>query len=288
MEVNTMALEDLTGKRFGKLTVIKYDGTDKYKRRKWLCKCDCGNYTVLQTGTLNSGHTKSCGCLNNGNDLTGRRFGNLVAIKHIKRKNNSRLWLCKCDCGNEVTCYQHNLLRGTSTSCGCLKSYYARKTRNCHGESTTILYKKWSTMKTRCFNKNNPTYKDYGGRGIKICKEWLDFWTFREWAYNNGYKEGLTIERKDVNGDYCPENCCWITKEEQANNKRNNSFIEYGGKKQTVSQWSRELGVGKCTISYRLKAGWSPEECLFGKKENVSNCRPRMEIPDYLRCKNEQ
>lgn len=134
------------------------------------------------------------------------------------------------------------------------------------------ILQKWSSIKTRCYNKNTPCYKNYGGRGIKMCDEWLDFWNFREWAYKNGYSEGLTLERIDVNGNYEPSNCKWIPMEEQAINKRNNSFIEYGGKKQTISQWSKELGVGKEVLSYRYRAGWTPEECLLGKKlpENIN------------------
>ena len=116
-----------------------------------------------------------------------------------------------------------------------------------------------------------------------MCDEWLDFWNFREWAYKNGYSEGLTLERIDVNGNYEPSNCKWIPMEEQAINKRNNSFIEYGGKRQTISKWSKELGVGKEVLSYRYRAGWAPEECLFGKKTAGKHQLPRKEIPEYLK-----
>lgn len=283
MEVGHMANQDLLGKKFGRLTVISYDGNDKYQHRLWKCQCECGNYVTVSTARLNSGHTKSCGCISRANDLTGKQFGNLTVIKKIGKKNRSNIWLCRCKCGNEVECYQNNLERGTSTSCGCLRSYYAKQNRNCHGESRTILYKKWSSIKSRCYNPNAKGYENYGGRGIKMCGEWLKFWNFREWSYTNGYKDGLTIERKDVDGDYCPENCEWITSLEQQSNKRVNTFIEYGGKKQTAAQWARELGIGKDTITYRVRVGWTAEECLFGKEKNVSNCRPRMEIPDYLR-----
>lgn len=278
-----MANQDLTGKRYGKLVVVRLSGKDKYGHKLWECKCDCGNTTFLDSSRLNRGHTKSCGCVGKGKNLVGMRFGKLTVIEKVGRVNHANLWHCKCDCGNEVDCYQQNLERGSSTSCGCLRSYYAKKSRNCHGESTSILYKKWTSIKTRCYNPKSHNYKDYGGRGITMCDEWLDFWSFREWSYTNGYKDGLSIERKDVNGNYCPENCEWITLDEQQSNKRTNTFIEYGGKKQTAAQWARELGIGKDTITYRVRAGWTPEECLFGKEKNVSNCRPRMEIPEYLR-----
>lgn len=278
-----MAIKNLVGEKFGKLTVLEYYGKNEKGYHLWKCKCDCGNYAIVNNKSIKNGHTKSCGCIHRAKDLTGKKFGNLTVVKKVERKNRSNQWLCKCDCGKEVVCYQYNLERGTSTSCGCLRSYYAKKTRSCHGESTGKFYKKWSSIKTRCYNKNTPCYKNYGGRGIKMCDEWLDFWNFREWAYKNGYSEGLTLERIDVNGNYEPSNCKWIPMEEQAINKRNNSFIEYGGKKQTISQWSKELGVGKEVLSYRYRAGWTPEECLFGKKTAGKHQLPRKEIPEYLK-----
>lgn len=278
-----MAIKNLVGEKLGKLTVLEYYGKNEKGYHLWKCKCDCGNYAIVNNKSIKNGHTKSCGCIHRAKDLTGKKFGNLTVVKKVERKNRSNQWLCKCDCGKEVVCYQYNLERGTSTSCGCLRSYYAKKTRSCHGESTGKLYKKWSSIKTRCYNKNTPCYKNYGGRGIKMCDEWLDFWNFREWAYKNGYSEGLTLERIDVNGNYEPSNCKWIPMEEQAINKRNNSFIEYGGKRQTISQWSKELGVGKEVLSYRYRAGWAPEECLFGKKTAGKHQLPRKEIPEYLK-----
>lgn len=281
-----MTMKDLTGKRIGILTVLEYSGKNSNGYHTWKCQCDCGNIITRTGKSLKRGGNASCGCLHKAKDLTGMDFGNLTVLKKIGRKNGNNLWLCKCKCGNEVECYQYNLERGTSTSCGCLRSFYAKKTRKCHGESTGTLYKKWGSIKTRCYNKNTPSYKNYGGRGIKMCDEWLEFWNFREWAYKNGYSEELTLERIDVNGNYSPENCKWIPMEEQANNKRNSCFIEYGGKKQTLSQWSRELGVGKEVLSYRYHAGWSPEECLFGKATKGNHQLPRIEIPEYL--KNDQ
>lgn len=280
-----MAIKDLSGEKFGMLTVLEYAGKSEKGYHSWKCKCDCGKIVVKSGKGLRNGHITSCGCRHKAKDLTGMVFGNLKVVKIVGKKNRNTLWLCRCECGKYVECYQYNIERGTSTSCGCLRSYYAKKTRSCHGESTGKFYKKWSSIKSRCYNKNTPSYKNYGGRGIKMCDEWLDFWSFREWAYLNGYSEGLTLERIDVNGNYEPSNCKWIPMEEQANNKRNNSFIEYGGKKQTLSQWSKELGVGKEVLSYRYRAGWTPEECLFGKESVGKHQLPRMSIPEYLKSK---
>ena len=120
-----MVNQDLIGQKFGKLTVESSAGTNKWKHRLWECKCDCGNIVIVDTSRLRNGHTKSCGCLHpKAEDLTGKRFGKLTVVKKIGRKNRSNYWQCHCDCGNDVNCYQYNLMRGTSTSCGCLRSYY--------------------------------------------------------------------------------------------------------------------------------------------------------------------
>ena len=107
-------------------------------------------------------------------------------------------------------------------------------------------------MKDRCLNEKDVSYKNYGGRGIKLCNEWMDFETFQKWALANGYSDKLTIDRIDVNGNYCPENCRWATWKEQANNKRNNHFIEFDGRRQTLSQWAKEIGIDCTSLLERL------------------------------------
>ena len=114
------------------------------------------------------------------------------------------------------------------------------------------MYHAWSTMKQRCNNPNDKNYHNYGGRGIKVCNEWLkDFSNFYNWAISNGYQEGLSIERKDVNGDYCPENCCWITMKEQQSNKRDSKKFEYDGKNLTLLEWSKLLNISPDTLASR-------------------------------------
>ena len=129
-------------------------------------------------------------------------------------------------------------------------------------------YSHWVNMKTRCLNKNNVKYKSYGGRGITICTEWLKFENFHYWAINNGFKKELTLERIDVNGNYCPENCTWITMEQQAKNKRNSKIITYNGLTMNVAEWSRYLGLGKETVRERLKKGWNIQDALSPKKRS--------------------
>lgn len=135
-----------------------------------------------------------------------------------------------------------------------------------HGKRHTRLYSILDKIKQRCYNKNHTAYKNYGGRGVKVCNEWLnDFMTFYDWSMNHGYKDTLTIDRIDVNGNYEPDNCRWVDRKTQANNRRNNVYLTYNGKTQTMKEWSRELGVKYKTIFYRHKQKWTDKECLFGK-----------------------
>jgi hypothetical protein len=139
--------------------------------------------------------------------------------------------------------------------------------RKRHGYSQTKLYKKWKYMKKRCNNPNDKRYKHYGGKGIKVCEEWAnDFMVFREWAYQNGYEEGLTIERKDNNLGYSPDNCRWITMAEQAKNTSQNIFITRNGETKILSDWCRELGLNVRTIMWRYEQGISGEELFAPKK----------------------
>lgn len=137
-----------------------------------------------------------------------------------------------------------------------------------HGKRYTRLYNILDKIKQRCYNKNNTSYENYGGRGIKICEEWLnDFDVFYNWAYENGYDDTLTIDRIDNNKSYSPDNCRWVDRKTQANNKRNNVYLTYNGKTQTIAQWAEELSIPRTRIYNRHHWKWSDKECLFGKEE---------------------
>lgn len=193
-------------------------------------------------------------------DLSGQKFGRLVAIERVeKNKRNNARWLCRCDCGKSVVVDGGNLTRGHTMSCGCLRA----ENRVKHGLCGTRLCNIWYKIKSRCSDPNNDVYHHYGGRGITICEEWRnDFRTFYEWAMKNGYADNLTIDRIDVNGNYCPENCRWVEFKEQMNNTRRNRFLTFKGETKTVAQWSEELSIKPATLYTRLNKGWSVEKTL--------------------------
>lgn len=213
-------------------------------------------------------------------DLTGQRYGRLVVLERVANKtyngkNKSRTqWLCQCDCGNQVTVTGNSLRIGVTKSCGCLmheKAVECGKKRKTHGMTHTRLYDIWRGMKKRCNDTNNAAYQNYGGRGIKICEDWNnDFVKFKDWAVQNGYADQLTIERRDVNKGYSPENCCWIPKAEQGKNKRTtNRMIDCMGNERYVIDETRNRNMPVSRIQDRLRRGWSEEIAL--SKPKITN-----------------
>lgn len=199
-------------------------------------------------------------------DLTNKRFGALVAIKTTSRnKRGERIWMCKCDCGKTTYVIAGSLASGNTKSCGCVGSRKIRQRNYRHGMAKTRIYNIWLRMRQRCSDDKCLEYNLYGGRGITVCNEWMDFEQFHNWAISNGYKENLTIDRIDVNGNYEADNCRWATRLQQANNKSTNHVIEYNGESKTLAEWSRETGIGSSLIRWRLKQGWDLKD-VFTKK----------------------
>ena len=203
-------------------------------------------------------------------NLIGQKFNRLLVIGDAERYispsgHRMKQWLCRCDCGKEIAVTTNHLRSGHTKSCGC----YAKEVsiqnglKKKHGLTKTRIHRIWTQMKTRCFNPKDEHYKDYGGRGITICDEWLNnLQAFHDWAIANGYSDELTIDRIDVNGNYEPSNCRWITTKEQNFNKRNTVFVTYKGETKTLAEWSSETGINYQTLFYRYKAGKTPDEIL--------------------------
>lgn len=184
-------------------------------------------------------------------DRTGERFGRVVVLERAENsKHGKSRQRCKCDCGKIFVTDTQNLVNDDCQSCGCLRKELLGSAHRTHGLSKEAIYAVWCDMRHRCLNPQHHEYKNYGGRGISVCEEWHKFEVFYAWAISSGYAKGLSIERKDVNGNYCPENCTWITMKEQARNRRNN--VVYDGK--TQNEWARELGLSRTTLfRYRKK-----------------------------------
>ena len=193
-------------------------------------------------------------------DLSGKQFGKLTVVSIAERKRDrggaSRIWWkCKCECGNECVIRASALTKktGFQQSCGCLR----HKGNPKHGLYHTRLHKIWSNMKTRCLNPNSPRYKDYGGRGITICEEWQeDFISFYSWAIEHGYREDLTIDRINNDGNYEPSNCRWADSFMQRRNRKDTHLISYNGETLTAKEWSKKIGGNDHLVGYRLRAGW--------------------------------
>ena len=200
----------------------------------------------------------------------GDKFGFLTVIKEAgvanANKNGYRelLYLCRCDCGVEKVIRKYSLIYGKTISCGCQHRKIVSQMFKKHGLSGSRIENTWQDMIKRCEDKSRKCYKNYGGRGISVCEEWHDSEKFFKWAYENGYKDNLTIDRIDVNGNYEPSNCRWITKAEQARNKRTNRFFLLNGEKVTLSDISKITGIRSTVISRRLKNGMSLVEATGG------------------------
>lgn len=194
-------------------------------------------------------------------DLTGRQFGKLFVIKRgPNNRFGTAMWICKCECGNEIIARSGDILKKEGSSCGCSRF----KHRGAH----TRLFNVWYGMKQRCVYKKHNRYHNYGAKGIKICDEWLnDYAAFRDWALVNGYDEKAkrgecTLDRIDVDGDYEPSNCRWVSMKEQNVNKSSNHKLTYNGETRTLKEWADACGIAYSTIMSRLRYGWSIERAL--------------------------
>lgn len=197
-------------------------------------------------------------------NLTGKRFGRLTVVKRDEYKNKKVYWLCKCDCGNICKVPTGNLRSGNTTSCGCVHKEHTSKLFTTHGKSETKLYNNvWLKIRARCYSITCKEYVYYGGRGITICDEWLNnFQSFYDWSMNNGYKEGLTIDRIDNNKGYEPSNCRWVDMKHQARNRRSNRNYTINGVTHCIKEWCEIYNLGYKKVWQRIERGWTITEAL--------------------------
>lgn len=231
--------------------------------RKTVYSCLGGAKARISSMTLISGFTMRF------KDLRGKRFGRLVAVKFMGRERKRSRWLCRCDCGNEKVIDYTNLAyaRGQTRSCGCLKEEKLGTLHLTHGYSDTKIYRCWSHLKGRCENPTDFRYPLYGGRGIKVLwKSFEEFLSdmlpsFEEHVQKNGAKN-TTLDRKNNNGDYCKENCHWVTWKAQQNNRRSTRIVEYRGDKMSITQLAERLNIGYERLREKIAKGMDVEKAV--------------------------
>lgn len=259
---------NLVGHVFCDLTVVGL-GEPASGFRRWVCRCSCGNETLVRTGDLRRGNTRSCGCLPRRIqcvNMVGQRFGRLVVVvEDPETKHGDRKWLCGCDCGETAVVRQKDLKSGNTSSCGCLhrEATSAANTRHgdCRPGRRSPLYKIWAGMLRRCNNSNEVAFPVYGGRGIKVCERWHRYENFAEDMGGN-FSATMSLDRVDNEKGYEPGNVRWATTTTQARNKRNNRRITFRGETRVMSEWAEVLNIPAGRVQRRLALGWAVEDAL--------------------------
>lgn len=280
---------DLTGQRFGRLTVVRRATPTPSGKTRWECLCDCGEQTVVQTSCLRlrKRPTRSCGCLRalhntaRRQDLRGRRVGRLLVLAFAGAKSSKiQLWLCLCDCGRRVTVDGTRLRArttvGQTRSCGCLRQDSARANRFKHGMTNTPEGAAWRSMRDRCNRNNCWAFPYYGGRGIKVCRGWSGEDGFLNFYRDMGPKPSprYTLDRRDNDHGYdcgkCEDcrarhaipNCRWATRAEQSRNRRSNRFYTIDTERLCLSEWAARYGLTPTMLKRRLAGGMEIEEAI--------------------------
>ncbi len=198
----------------------------------------------------------------NASDLTGRRFGRLVALAPVGRSGRRVMWMCQCDCGKEHAVGADHLTRNMTISCGCHRKQMTADRRT-HGMSRSPEYGIWSNMKTRCYNPHVDSYADYGARGIVVCDAWRS--SFEAFIADMGRRPGPKheLDRIDNSGPYSPQNCRWVTRRQNANNKRSNILLTVDGVTRAIGEWATLMGVSYSMILRRVMSKWPDRDAVL-------------------------
>lgn len=202
-------------------------------------------------------------------DMSGQKIHKLTVIRPVgKDKGRNTLWECLCDCGNKTITSGSRIRRGMTKSCGCISHSLTAKANTKHGMAKRSgkrprLYEVWCCMKDRCLNPNFKQYKDYGGRGITVCDEWMEFVPFMNWALANDYNDGLQIDRRDNDKGYSPENCRFVTRSQNQRNMRRNRYLTIKGETKLIAEWCEQTGLDRRTITTRIERGWDNDDLLL-------------------------
>lgn len=265
---------EMTGKKFGRLTIVSRDGTSKDGKAMWKCLCECGNYHTGNGKLIRNGTIRSCGCLIHERsskfiDLSGRRFGRLLVLKYhdnnTPQKRVSR-FLCVCDCGVQRILPGVQLTCGQTRSCGCLNVDRIRERSTTHGATIksgrTKEYRAWKSMKDRCYLKSSKSYHCYGGRGISVCERWR--YSFKNFLSDIGLAPSAIhqVERRGNNGMYEPDNVYWAVPKIQARNRRTNVLATHEGVTLCALDWAIKIGVPSYTVLRRLHAKWTIHQII--------------------------
>lgn len=203
--------------------------------------------------------------------LIGSKFVRLTVISQAGTdKHHNRLFECLCDCGKTKVVNGNDLKTGNTKSCGCFKLDQKKQQLTKHGMTETPEYFAWQAMKNRCYREKDEHFHRYGGRGITVCERWIE--CFENFISDMGFRPSgkHSLDRKNNDGNYEPDNCKWSTKKEQCNNRASNNRINLNGVLKTVAEWSEELGIKPSTILYRINHGWTPERALTNAKPTAT------------------
>lgn len=197
----------------------------------------------------------------------GKKYNMLTVLgatlHTYKNGTTAWFWHVRCDCGNENDMRPIEIIKGKIVSCGCYRKSGKQVEKRClvHGESHTRLHNIWCGINKRC-DPTHANMRNYSKNNISMCEEWRDYTKFAEWARTNGYQEDLSIERINVMGDYCPDNCTWISMEKQARNRTTTRWVEYQGRRMSLAEAAEITGLPYKQVHARLKSGWSLEDAL--------------------------